>query len=129
MIAVMVAKWVGDAFGKEGIYSLWIAMRRYPWLPPVEYRDSGETASQLMKPAHNLVVVENGMTLEEMGMLPSFTMDDLSLNKFKGRLVMRWNYTGFPVVDKDKFIGYVVRDNLREYIGSRYLICSVTVNN
>lgn len=67
MIAVMVAKWVGDAFGQEGIYSLWIAMRRYTWLPPVEYHDNGETAGQFMTPTANLVVVENNITLEELG--------------------------------------------------------------
>ena len=60
MIAVMVSKWVADAFGKEGIYSIWIAMRRYPWLAPVEYHDKGEVAGQLMVPAKNLVVVQSG---------------------------------------------------------------------
>ncbi|OBZ72186.1 H(+)/Cl(-) exchange transporter 3 [Grifola frondosa] len=42
MISVMVSKWVGDAFGEDGIYAIWIAMRQYPWLPPREYRDNGE---------------------------------------------------------------------------------------
>ncbi|KAI0035335.1 chloride channel [Vararia minispora EC-137] len=99
MIAVMVAKWVGDAFGQEGIYPLWIAMRRYTWLPPVEYHDSGETAGQFMTPTANLVVVENGTTLEELG-----------------RLAMKWEFAGFPVVDNKKFIGYVTRANVREHI-------------
>src|ERR1700749_2996900 len=67
MISVMVAKWVGDAFGKDGIYALWIAMRRYPWLPPVEYRDKGETADQFMTPTRTLVMIENGISLEEIG--------------------------------------------------------------
>ena len=101
MIAVMVAKWTADAFGKEGIYSLWIAMRKYPWLQPVDYRDNGETAAQFMIPAANLVLVEDGVTLEEMG-----------------RLVVTWPHAGFPVVNSEKkLIGFVVRENVREFIG------------
>ena len=92
MMAVMAAKWIGDAFGKEGIYSLWIAMRKYPWLPPLDYRDNGEVAGQFMVPFANLVVVEDGITLEDLGMgyapsecynvlirIPRTTGDDLAL--------------------------------------------------
>jgi len=68
MISVMTAKWVGDALGKDGIYSVWIAMRKYPWLPPVAYRDKGETAAQFMIPTNKLVVIEDGCTLRELGM-------------------------------------------------------------
>jgi chloride channel 3/4/5 len=67
MISVMTAKWVGDALGKDGIYTVWIAMRRYPWLPPVDYRDKGETAAQVMTPIEKLVVIEDGCTLRELG--------------------------------------------------------------
>lgn len=68
MISVMTAKWVGDAFGKEGIYSVWIAMRRYPWLPPVEYHDEGETAKNIMKPFADLVVIEDAKdTVRDLG--------------------------------------------------------------
>ena len=68
MISVMTAKWVGDACGKDGIYSVWIAMRKYPWLPPVAYRDKGETAAQVMTPVERLVSIEDGCTLGELGM-------------------------------------------------------------
>jgi chloride channel 3/4/5 len=68
MISVMTAKWVGDACGKDGIYSVWIAMRKYPWLPPVAYRDKGETAAQVMTPIERLVSIEDGCTLGELGM-------------------------------------------------------------
>ncbi|KZV63169.1 Cl-channel protein, partial [Peniophora sp. CONT] len=100
MIAVMAAKWTADAFGKEGVYSLWIAMRKYPWLQPVDYRDNGETAAQFMIPTANLVMVEDGVTLEEMG-----------------RLVVTWPHAGFPVVNSEKkLLGFVVRENAREFI-------------
>ena len=68
MISVMVSKWVADAFGKEGIYSVWIALRRYPWLPPVEYRDKGETAEGLMIPVERLVTIPGeSCSLTELG--------------------------------------------------------------
>ena len=64
----MVSKWVADAFGKEGIYSSWIAMRQYPWLPPTEYRDDGETAADIMAPYERLEVINaNGVSLSELG--------------------------------------------------------------
>jgi chloride channel 3/4/5 len=58
MISVMISKWVGDAIGTDGIYSVWIAMRGYPWLPPVDYHDKGETGADIMKPVEELVVIE-----------------------------------------------------------------------
>src|SRR5437016_776026 len=68
MISVMTAKWVGDALGKDGIYAVWIAMRGYPWLPPVDYLDKGETGAQMMRPAESLVVIEDGdCTIRELG--------------------------------------------------------------
>ncbi|KAK1227146.1 chloride channel, partial [Marasmius sp. AFHP31] len=60
MVSVMTAKLVGDALGKDGIYSVWIAMRDYPWLPPVDYHDQGESAAGIMKPVEKLVVIEDG---------------------------------------------------------------------
>lgn len=59
MICVMTSKWVGDALGKDGIYSVWIALRQYPWLPPVTYHDKGETGAHIMKPLDKLVVIED----------------------------------------------------------------------
>ncbi|ETW79134.1 chloride channel [Heterobasidion irregulare TC 32-1] len=100
MIAVMVSKWVADAFGKEGIYSIWIAMRRYPWLAPVEYHDKGEVAGQLMVPAKNLVVVQSG---------------EVSLGELS-QLVKIWEYQGFPAVGNKKLLGFVAREKLKAYI-------------
>ena len=69
MISVMVSKWVADAFGKEGIYSRWIALHKYPWLPNAEYRDKGETAANVMISYENLVTVNAyGCSLRELGM-------------------------------------------------------------
>jgi len=60
MVSVMTAKWVGEAFGKEGIYPQWIALRNYPWMPPHEYRDKDEKVNteSIMCPVTKLVVIE-----------------------------------------------------------------------
>ncbi|KAJ7230701.1 Cl-channel protein [Mycena pura] len=98
MISVMTAKWVGDAFGKDGgIYAVWIAMRGYPWLPPTNFRDNGETGAQLMQPLERLVVIEDEQE----------TVADLDT------LLNDHNFHGFPVVRRQEFLGFVTRDKLR----------------
>lgn len=69
MIAVMTAKWVGDAQGTDGIYPVWIAMRRYPWLPPVDFKDAqAATGEDIMKSADRLVTIEDGnFTVADLG--------------------------------------------------------------
>jgi len=103
MISVMVAKWVGDGLGKEGIYSVWIAMRQYPWLPPDEFRDNGQTAEQVVKPVDNLVVIRD----EEEA-----TMTGLC------EFLSRHSFHGFPVVRGARLLGYVGRDELKAYLES-----------
>ena len=84
MISVMVSKWVGDAFGKEGIYSRWIALRSYPWLPPEEYRDHGETAASIMIPFDRIISLNaRRCTLHELGKFlyqAPGTCDNISLS-------------------------------------------------
>lgn len=103
MISVMVSKWVADAFGKEGIYSVWIAMRQYPWVPPTEFHDRGETAAQVMKSAQNIVVIRDdgsGCTLQELD-----------------QLLRTHRFHGFPVLREDQLLGYVTRDALWSALG------------
>ena len=88
--------------GKDGIYSAWIAMRRYPWLPPVDYRDKGETGANIMKPLSQVVVVEDGVT----------TVAELKA------LLARYQYHGFPIIDKHtEFVGYATRQELISVLG------------
>ncbi|EKM50668.1 uncharacterized protein PHACADRAFT_264052 [Phanerochaete carnosa HHB-10118-sp] len=103
MISVVVSKWVADALGRDGIYTVWIAMRRYPWLPPDEYRDQGQTAAQIVKPASDIVVLRDGSP-PTLGELLAF--------------VRRYHFHGFPVVagDEDVLVGFVVREKLRIYL-------------
>lgn len=103
MICVMTSKWVGDAMGKDGIYSVWIAMRRYPWLPPVDYRDRGEIGANLMKPLSEVIVIKDAVT----------TVGDLKT------LLARHHYHGFPIVDKqNELVGYATRQELLTALGS-----------
>ncbi|KAB5588673.1 Cl-channel protein [Ceratobasidium theobromae] len=98
MIAVMVSKWVGDAFGKEGIYDAWIALHGYPFLSTtVDFRDQGETAASRMLPRERIVSISgHHSTAEELaGLLHSHT------------------FRGFPVVNGDQLVGYLTRDKLQ----------------
>lgn len=106
MISVMTSKWVGDALGKDGIYAVWIAMRRYPWLPPVDYRDRGETGATLMKPLASLFVIEDGKT----------TVKEMI------QLLEKHEFHGFPVVDRhSEFVGYATREELQLAISNALL--------
>ena len=62
----MVSKWVADALGPDGIYASWIALRRYPWLAPIEFRDNGEIAADAMTPVNSLIVLHEGSPLGEL---------------------------------------------------------------
>jgi chloride channel 3/4/5 len=107
MICVMISKWVGDALGKDGIYSVWIAMRRYPWLPPVDYHDKGLTGANLMKPLSQVIVIEDGVT----------TVGDLK------KLLARYGFHGFPVIDNHReFVGYATRQELIATLGKKKIV-------
>ncbi|KIK61661.1 hypothetical protein GYMLUDRAFT_165705 [Collybiopsis luxurians FD-317 M1] len=102
MVSVTTAKAVGDAMGKDGIgiysgiYSVWIAMRDYPWLPPVDYNDKGRTAADAMRPYGTLVKIEDGQ----------LTLKDLET------LTKTRDFRGYPVVKGRDLIGFVTRDKL-----------------
>jgi len=84
--------------GKDGIYSVWIAMRRYPWLPPVDYHDKGLSGANLMKPLSQVIVIEDGVT----------SVGDLK------KLLAKYEFHGFPVIDNHReFVGYATRQELR----------------
>ncbi|KIJ55127.1 hypothetical protein M422DRAFT_199235 [Sphaerobolus stellatus SS14] len=96
MLVVMVSKWVGDAFGKEGIYEAWMKLRNHPWLPPIDHRDHGASGASLMTPVEKLVTVRSiGLTIEDLD-----------------TLVKTYDYYGFPVVDGETLVGFVTRDKL-----------------
>ncbi|KIM24057.1 hypothetical protein M408DRAFT_331976 [Serendipita vermifera MAFF 305830] len=100
MISVIISKFVGDAFGKSGIYATWIQLRGYPSLPADEFRDQGRTAASVMVPARKIFCVGATSTLGEL----------------QG-LVTSHRYYGFPVVDNGLLVGYVTREQLKSAIG------------
>ncbi|KAI0874767.1 chloride channel [Hypoxylon argillaceum] len=104
MIAVMLSKWVGDAFSRRGIYESWIHFNGYPFL------DSGDegggaqrvpdiTAGQIMTRIEDLVVLTaTGHTIA-------------SLRAVLGSCA----YRGFPVVSDPRealLLGYISRSEL-----------------
>ena len=100
MIAVMLSKWVGDAFGKRGIYESWIHFNEYPFL---DHRDDSSIpdvpVAEIMTGTDELITITaTGHTLET---LQNF------LNKYQ--------YRGFPIVtDVSEYylLGYISRAEL-----------------
>ncbi|RWA12778.1 hypothetical protein EKO27_g2315 [Xylaria grammica] len=104
MIAVMLSKWVGDAFSRRGIYESWIHFNGYPFL------DSGDegggaqhvpdiTAGQIMTRIEDLVVLTAmGHTIASLRAV----LDSCA-------------YRGFPVVNDPRdavLLGYISRSEL-----------------
>ena len=100
MIAVMVSKWVGDAFGKRGIYETWIHFNEYPFL---DNRDDSPVpdvpVSQVMTQREDLAVLTAaGHTLQSIH-----------------ELLIAHSYRGFPVVSdaiSNVLLGYISRAEL-----------------
>ena len=71
MVAVMISKWVGDAFGRRGIYESWIHFKEYPFL---ENRDDvvpDIPVSDIMTRIEELVVITaEGHTIDSLGTFP-----------------------------------------------------------
>ncbi|CAE1312273.1 CLCN3_4_5 [Acanthosepion pharaonis] len=102
MVAVMTSKWVGDAFGREGIYDAHIQLNGYPYLDNKEEFTHTTIASDVMRPRINEpplhVITRDSMTLEEVECLLKDT-----------------NHSGFPVVvskETQYLIGFVLRRDL-----------------
>ncbi|KIY01539.1 uncharacterized protein Z520_03091 [Fonsecaea multimorphosa CBS 102226] len=93
MIAVMLAKWIGDVFSTRGIYESWIQFNEYPYL---ENKDDATMPH---------VLVSSLMTrVEEMRCLDanrSYTVENLQ------NILRTTSYRGFPVVAFRKPVGDV----------------------
>lgn len=99
MIAVMVSKWVGDAFGKRGIYESWIHANEYPFLDNSELSIPDIPVSDVMTRIDDLVVLTaTGHTIGSL-------KDILAAN----------TYRGFPVISDLRsaiLLGYISRGEL-----------------
>lgn len=100
MVAVMISKWVGDAFGKRGIYESWIHFQGYPFLDNKEDAYVPDTqVAQIMTRVDDLVCINStGHTIESLREL-------LGEHRFRG----------FPVVHSPQLpilLGYISRTEL-----------------
>ena len=100
MIAVMISKWVGDAFGRRGIYETWIHFNEYPFL---DNRDESPVpdvpVSQIMTQMQDLsVLTATGHTIQSIH-----------------DVLVAQPYRGFPVVTEatnNILLGYISRTEL-----------------
>lgn len=100
MIAVMVSKWVGDAFGRRGIYETWIHFNEYPFL---DNRDESTVpdvpVSQIMTQMQDLsVLTARGHTMQSIH-----------------DMLVAQPYRGFPIVSdttNNILLGYISRTEL-----------------
>jgi chloride channel 3/4/5 len=100
MIAVMVSKWVGDAFGKRGIYESWIHFNEYPFLDNSDELPIPDIpVSQIMTRVEDLVVLTaTGHTIESLT-----------------NVLATQPYRGFPVISDPReaiLLGYISRAEL-----------------
>ncbi|KAF4591586.1 Chloride channel, voltage gated [Ophiocordyceps camponoti-floridani] len=100
MVAVMISKWVGDAFSRHGIYESWIQLNEYPFLD-----NSDETTIPDVPASHVMTHIHDIMVLTATG----HTM--ASLNS----MLEMHPYRGFPVVSdaaEATLLGYISRAEL-----------------
>lgn len=100
MVAVMISKWVGDAFSRRGIYESWIHFNEYPFLDNSEETTIPDIpASQIMTRIEDLVVLTaTGHTIA-------------SLND----ILDRHTHRGFPIISEPRdavLLGYISRADL-----------------
>lgn len=100
MVAVMISKWVGDAFSRRGIYESWIHFNEYPFLDNSEEVIIPDMpASQIMTRIEDLVV------LTATGHTISSLRDILASHPCRG----------FPVISDPRdaiLLGYISRAEL-----------------
>lgn len=100
MVAVMISKWVGDAFSRRGIYESWIHFNEYPFLD-----NSEEVAIPDVPVAEIMTRIEDLVVLTATG----HTM--ASLNS----ILEMHPHRGFPVISDPReaiLLGYISRAEL-----------------
>ncbi|KAK3322488.1 chloride channel [Apodospora peruviana] len=100
MVAVMISKWVGDAFSRRGIYESWIHFNEYPFLDNSEEMAIPDIpAAQIMTRIEDLVVLTaTGHTIASLT-----------------QILETHPYRGFPVVSDPReaiLLGYISRAEL-----------------
>lgn len=118
MAAIMTAKWVGDALGKQGVYDAHISLNGYPFLDNKEEFPYTTTASDAMKP--------------KLGESPLavLTEDSLTVSELQA-LLRNTSHAGFPVVvskTSQYLIGFVTRNDLSVALTKAHLTEDINDN-
>ncbi|XP_041129861.1 H(+)/Cl(-) exchange transporter 3-like isoform X1 [Polyodon spathula] len=102
MAAVMTSKWVGDAFGREGIYEAHIRLNGYPFLDAKEEFTHTTLASEVMRPGQGAAP------------LSVLTQDDMTVEELEA-MISDSSYNGFPVIvskESQRLVGFALRRDI-----------------
>uniref|UniRef100_A0A671N5Y2 Chloride channel protein n=1 Tax=Sinocyclocheilus anshuiensis TaxID=1608454 RepID=A0A671N5Y2_9TELE len=102
MAAVMTSKWVGDAFGREGIYEAHIRLNGYPFLDAKEEFTHTTLAREVMRPWGNDPP------------LAVLTQDDMTLAELQN-IISQTSCNGFPVIvskESQRLVGFALRRDI-----------------
>ena len=106
MVGVMVSKWVGDAFEKEGIYDLHIRLSGYPFLENKVPYNHEYLSKEIMHPKSS----QTPLRVISVGPNRVNTLSSVD------QLLEETTYRGFPVVSHGStlsVVGYVTRAELK----------------
>jgi chloride channel 3/4/5 len=84
MIAVMLSKWIGDAFSKRGIYESWIQFNEYPYID-----NKDDTPAPDVKVSNIMTSVEEMVSID--------AREEHSIQSLR-TLLSTTTYRGFPVI-------------------------------
>ncbi|KAK6067676.1 voltage gated chloride channel [Seiridium cupressi] len=104
MIAVMLSKWVGDAFSRRGIYESWIHFNGYPFL------DSGDDGTG----AQSVPDIPTGQIMTRIEDLVVLTATGHTIASLRS-VLDSCEYRGFPVISDPRdaiLLGYINRSEL-----------------
>ncbi|CAK7197466.1 chloride channel [Sporothrix eucalyptigena] len=107
MVAVMISKWVGDAFSRRGIYEAWIHFNEYPYLD----NSSSEDPMQHLQIPDDTAASHVMTRIEDLVVLTATGHTVASLR----RILDAHPYRGFPIVSDPRdaiLLGYISRAEL-----------------
>ncbi|KAG5513555.1 hypothetical protein PMAC_000987 [Pneumocystis sp. 'macacae'] len=110
MIAVMISKWISDAFGKYGIYESWIYLNNYPYLSK-DLKVKNDTIENYITETSKLITIS----------AKGHTIKSLVHPNYVELLLKNYTYRGFPIINNDDeaiLIGYISRFQLQLALGN-----------
>eukprot|EP00761_Pharyngomonas_kirbyi_P003103 gb/GECH01003107.1/.p1 GENE.gb/GECH01003107.1/~~gb/GECH01003107.1/.p1 ORF type:complete len:752 (+),score=138.65 gb/GECH01003107.1/:1-2256(+) len=102
MLAVVISKWVGDAFNRESVYEMYIHLNGYPFLDNKVDVDVPGSAKDMMVSRKLMVIPSKSASI-----------------RFLENLLKEHKYQGFPVIHDDQgmlIAGYITRQELQNAI-------------